>query len=155
MNKAVKNVNIALEATEFSRSTQAAYQYFYDELCDVFIENSKSVLANGSVEEQYSVQQTLCQTLDVALRMLHPFMPFITEELWQRLPRRDFQRSNPIQSIMLAPYPEYDSTLDFASEAQDFELGLQCAQGIRSLAADYSIGSGGRAFIKPSISPLQ
>ena len=147
MNCAVRDINEALTAREFSRSTQIAYQFFYDELCDVFIENSKALLSNATSDAQSSVQQTLFHVLDVALRLLHPFMPFITEELWQRLPRR---HGDATPSIMLAAFPEYDSALDFEADAKDYELGLQCAQGIRSLAAEYGVLTGGRALIRAS-----
>ncbi|KAK0703065.1 tRNA synthetases class I-domain-containing protein [Lasiosphaeria miniovina] len=145
MNTAVKGVNEALEAREFSRSTKLAYQFFYDELCDVFIENSKSILSDGTPAEQQSVQQTLYRTLDIALRLLHPFLPFITEELWQRLPRG---KDDSKPSVMLALYPTHDAELEFVSDAEVYELGLQCAGGLRSLASDYNIRSDGRAFIK-------
>ncbi len=147
MNSAVKGVNEALAARQFSTATKLTYQFFYDELCDVFIENSKGILSDGTPEEQQSVQQTLYRTLDVALRLLHPFLPYITEELWQRLPRG---KEEAAATIMLAPYPEADSKLEFASDAEDYEIGLQCAGGIRSLAADYNIRADGRAFIKTS-----
>ncbi|KAK1782807.1 tRNA synthetases class I-domain-containing protein [Copromyces sp. CBS 386.78] len=144
MNVAVKGMNDALEAREFSRATKVAYQFFYDELCDVFIENSKGILSDGTPGEQQSVQQTLYHTIDVALRLLHPIMPYITEELWQRLPRKQCDG----ETIMLAPYPTFEPQLEFATEAEDYELGLKCAGGIRSLAADYNIKSDGSAFIK-------
>jgi valyl-tRNA synthetase len=147
MNSAVKGINEALEARQFSTATKLGYQFFYDELCDVFIENSKGILSDGTPEQQQSVQQTLYRTLDVALRLLHPFLPYITEELWQRLPR---SKDETVASVMLAPYPETDSTLEFASDAEDYELGLQCAGGLRSLAADYNIRSDGSGFIKAS-----
>ncbi|KAH6630141.1 tRNA synthetases class I-domain-containing protein [Chaetomium sp. MPI-SDFR-AT-0129] len=147
MNFAVTGINEALAARQFSTSTKLAYQFFYDELCDVFIENSKGILSDGTPEQQQSVQQTLFHTLDVALRLLHPFMPYITEELWQRLPRT---KGETAPSIMLAHYPEPDSALEFASDAEDYELGLKCAGGLRSLAADYNIKSDGTGFIKTS-----
>ena len=147
MNSAVKGINEALEGRQFSTATKLAYQFFYDELCDVFIENSKGILTDGTPEEQQSVQQTLYRTLDTALRLLHPFLPYITEELWQRLPR---SKGDTTASVMLAPYPEADNTLEFVSDAEDYELGLRCAGGVRSLAADYNIRSDGRAFIKAS-----
>lgn len=147
MNTAVKTLNEALEAREFSRATKIAHQFFYDELCDVFIENSKSILSDGTPKEQESVQHTLYKTLDTALRLLHPFLPFITEELWQRLPR---WLAEAPASIMLAPYPTYDPELDFVADAEDYELGLKCAGGVRSLASDYNIRADGQAFIKAS-----
>ncbi|KEZ45951.1 Valine--tRNA ligase, mitochondrial [Scedosporium apiospermum] len=145
MNTAVREANRALTAREFSKSTQVTYQFFYDELCDVFIENSKALLNDGDAESKNRVLQTLVTVLDTSLRLLHPFLPFITEELWQRVPRLE---GNTIPSIMLAPYPEYDEKLNFESDAVDYEIGLKCAQGMRSLASEYGIRTGGRVFVK-------
>ncbi|KAI0194062.1 tRNA synthetases class I-domain-containing protein [Xylaria flabelliformis] len=149
MNSAVRDLNGALEAREFSKATQIAHKFFYDQLCDVFIEHSKSLLTEGSKSEQDSVQQTLYRALDVALRLLHPFMPFITEELWQRLPRAEYEgsESSPA-SIMLSPYPVAYDSLYFPAEAESYELNLQCTRALRSLAAEYNIKTGGTAFIK-------
>ncbi|TGJ86446.1 hypothetical protein E0Z10_g2317 [Xylaria hypoxylon] len=149
MNSAVRDLNEALENREFSKATQVAHRFFYDELCDVFIEHSKSLLTEGTVSEQENVQQTLYRALDVALRLLHPFMPFITEELWQRLPRAPYENETSIPvSIMLSPFPTPDSSLYFSAEAESYELSLQCTRAIRSLAAEYNIKNGGIAIIK-------
>lgn len=121
MNEATRAVNEALDAREFSRATRFAHTLFYDELCDVFIENSKTIIQDGTPEEQASTQNTLYTVLDTSLRMLHPFMPFITEELWQRLPRR---AGDETKTIMLAEYPEYDASLNFEKEAKEYELGV-------------------------------
>ncbi|GAW12607.1 hypothetical protein ANO14919_019770 [Xylariales sp. No.14919] len=149
MNTAVRDLNEALESREFSKATQVAHRFFYDELCDVFIEHSKSLLTEGTASEQDNVQQTLYRALDVALRLLHPFMPFITEELWQRLPRAPYENETSIPlSIMLSPFPTPDNSLNFPAEAEAYELSLQCTRAIRSLAAEYNIKNGGVAFIK-------
>jgi len=66
---------------------------------------------------------TLYTCLDTSLRMLHPFMPFITEELWQRLPREATEQDIP--SIMLASYPQYNSTQDYATAAEQYDLVLR------------------------------
>lgn len=120
-------------------------RFFYDELCDVFIENSKAILSDGTPEARASAQQTLYHALDVALRLLHPVMPFISEELWQRLPRKEGDKT---PTIMFAAYPTYEPNLEFESEANKYELGLNCAQGIRSLAAEFGIRTNGHAFVK-------
>ncbi|KAI3334888.1 tRNA synthetases class I-domain-containing protein [Ustulina deusta] len=149
MNSAVRDLNQALEAREFSKATQVAHRFFYDELCDVFIEHSKSLLTAGTASEQDSVQQTLYRALDVALRLLHPFMPFITEELWQRIPRAPYENATSVPpSIMLSPFPTPDESLYFPAEAESYELSLQCTRAIRSLAAEYNVKNGGIAFIK-------
>jgi valyl-tRNA synthetase len=87
-NSAAKEVNTALEERAFSRSTQMIYAYLYDELFDVFIENSKPIITTGTAEEAESARQTLYTVLDGGLRLIHPFMPYLSEELWQRLPKR-------------------------------------------------------------------
>ena len=71
-----------LEQREFSNATQVAYKYFYEYLCDTFIENSKALFEDGDAAQKESVQQTLYTSIEGGLLMLHPFMPFLTEELW-------------------------------------------------------------------------
>ncbi|KAF2278581.1 valyl-tRNA synthetase [Westerdykella ornata] len=145
LNAAVTGVNQALKDREFSRSTQFAYQFFYDELCDVFIENSKALLA-GAPGEQPGVLNTLYICLDVSLRLMHPFMPFITEELWQRLPRGAEHADVP--SIMLAAYPEANPEFDFPEAAKEYEIVLGCAKAARSLAAEYQFTEGAQIQIQ-------
>jgi valyl-tRNA synthetase len=88
LNCAANDINQALEDREFSRSTQIAYTYIYDYLCDVFIENSKAIIQNGTTEQKRSAADTLYTAIEGGLLLIHPFMPFLSEELWQRLPRR-------------------------------------------------------------------
>ncbi|CAH0016630.1 unnamed protein product [Clonostachys rhizophaga] len=146
MNTAVSQVNKALEAREFSRSTQISHRYLYDELFDVFIENSKSIFSDGSAEEVRSAQDTLYTTLETGLRLVSPFMPFLTEELWQRLPRRP--RDDTL-SITVALYPEYELSFSDPESEAAYELVLGCSKGLRSLMAEYSIKDQGLAYITP------
>lgn len=76
--------------------------------------------------------------------MIHPFMPFLSEELWQRLPRRP---GDSTPSITIASYPQYDASLDDAESEKTYELVLDCSNGIRSLLSEYKITDGGEAFI--------
>ena len=76
---------------------------------------------------------------------MHPFLPYITEELWQRVPKTADEKT---PTIMLTSYPEYDEALNFETDAQEYEVGLKCAQGMRSLAAEYGVRTGGRIFVK-------
>ena len=84
-----------------SNLTNAIYNFWYD-LCDVYIENSKSLIQDGTPEQKKSAQDTLYSCIDSALRMIHPFMPFVTEEMWQRLPRREGEKTI---SIVTALFP--------------------------------------------------
>ncbi|KAL9051710.1 MAG: hypothetical protein Q9162_005860 [Coniocarpon cinnabarinum] len=128
---AARDINTALERREFSHACQIAYDYFRKHLCDVYIENSKSIISDGTPEEQQSARNTLYTAIEGGLAMFHPIMPFITEELWQRLPRRP---NDETPSIMVAAYPEYHSDLEDARSERGYELVLGCAQGMRTLS---------------------
>lgn len=136
MNQAAKEINIALADREFSKSSIIVYRYWYNELCDVYIENSKAIIRDGTEEERNSAIQTLYTALEGALTMIHPFMPFITEEMWQRMPRRP---SDETKSIMVAKYPTYDAILDDPASEAAYELVLDCTKASRSLMSEYAI----------------
>jgi valyl-tRNA synthetase len=146
MNAATRDINDALEKREFSRSTQTVHGYWLYELCDVYIENSKSIIRDGTEEEKQSALNTLYTALEGALTLIHPFMPFLTEELWQRLPRRPNDKT---PSVVLAKYPEYDSALDDVESERAYELILGCSKGIRSLLQENGIKENGKAFVQP------
>ena len=147
LTNTARDVNKALAAREFSEATSASYQYWYTNLCDVYIENSKSIIQDGTPEEQTSAQQTLYTALEGGLTMIHPFMPFLTEELWQRLPRRP---NDQCPSIVKAAYPQYNKVFDDPTSELAYELVLAVSKAIRSLAAEYDIKEGAQVHIKPS-----
>jgi valyl-tRNA synthetase len=136
MNNAAKEINRAIEDREFSKSSQIIYRYWYNELCDVYIENSKGIIRDGTESERESAMQTLYTALDAALTMIHPFMPFITEEMWQRMPRRPEDQT---KSIMIAKYPTYHEKLDDPESERAYELVLGCSKAARSLMAEYAL----------------
>lgn len=136
MTMSAKAINEALTEREFMRSTSIVYQYWYTNLCDAFIENSKALIKDGAEDEKESVKQTLYTALEAALLMIHPFMPFLTEELWQRLPRRP---GDTTPSIVLASYPVYNSAMDDPDADVAYELVQACSREIRSLVAQYTL----------------
>lgn len=146
LTHAAKKVNECLASREFSQATQTIYGYWLYDLCDVYIENSKTLIREGTPEEASSARDTLYTALDGALTMIHPFMPFLTEELWQRLPRRP---DDSTKSIVRAAYPEYDQSLDDQQSERAYELLLGCSKGIRSLLQEYSIKADGKAYVQP------
>ena len=135
-NTAAAEIHTAFTQREFSQATSITYQYWYNHLCDVYIENSKAIIQSGTPPEQESAKQTLYTALEGALTMIHPFMPFITEELWQRLPRRPEDQT---PSIVKAAYPQYNAELDDRDSEEAYELIMSVAKGIRQLAAEYFI----------------
>ncbi|OQE26834.1 hypothetical protein PENSTE_c005G03568 [Penicillium steckii] len=146
MNTAAKEINQSLEEREFAKSTQASYRYLYDELFDIYIENLKSIISDGTTEEARSAKDTLYTAIETGLRMVAPFMSFLTEELWQRLPRRPADDTN---SITVANYPEYESCFHDPRSEEAYELILDCSKGVRSLLADYAVKDKGIAYISP------
>ena len=146
MNTAAKQMNQALKEREFARSTQISHRYLYDELFDIYIENSKSIILDGTPEEARSAMDTLYTTIESGLRLVSPFMPFLTEEFWQRLPRRP---GDSTPSITIAEYPEYVSSFHDPRSEVAYELVLGCSKGIRSLLADYAVRDKGGAYIEP------
>lgn len=106
-------------------------------------EQSKYLLTLPNGEVHGSVQQTLYTALDGGLALLHPFMPYLTEELWQRLPRR---RGDETPSIMLSRYPTFDKSLVNEVAKADYDSLLDVCRAIRSLVATYSVSSGAAVF---------
>ncbi|WYZ41975.1 hypothetical protein EsH8_V_000870 [Colletotrichum jinshuiense] len=135
MNLAAKEVSEALEQRNFMKSGNLIYAYWHFQLCDVFIENSKALIQEGSEAQINSTLQTLYSVLEGALVLSHPFLPFVTEELWQRLPRRPDDET---KSVMLAKYPEWDPQFDNPEAEAAYDIVLGCSKGVRSLMAGYA-----------------
>lgn len=145
LTTAAGDINRALTDREFSQATIIAYQYWYSHICDVYIENSKALIQDGSPAERESAKQTLYTALEGGLTMIHPFMPFLTEELWQRLPRRP---NDSTPSIVKAAYPAHDPTLDDPVSEEAYELVLAVSKAIRSLTAEYAMKDSATFYIQ-------
>jgi valyl-tRNA synthetase len=95
----IAKVRKAIDTYRFNDAASAVYQFLWHEFCDWYLEIAKrSLYQPESPEAKAVTQRTLVETLEITLRLLHPFMPFISEELWQRLPHKG-------ESIMIAPFP--------------------------------------------------
>jgi valyl-tRNA synthetase len=107
LNATTREVNKSLSAFRFDEASNAMYKFFWHEFCDWYIEMAKPVLMgkHGDAEEQRKAKRVLLEVLDRSLRLLHPFMPFVTEEIWQKLGGVE-------PSIMVAPYPIVEDVLD-------------------------------------------
>ncbi|TKS57902.1 MAG: valine--tRNA ligase [Nitrospira sp.] len=98
LNQTIQTVTIELDAYRFDRASYALYQFFWHEYCDWYLELIKPVLQDPAHPQGPVTRQTLQETLEVWLRLLHPFMPFITEEIWQTFPHTG-------DTIVTQPYP--------------------------------------------------
>ena len=104
LNNAIKSTVKAMDGYHFSSATTSIYSFWQYDLCDVFIELVKPVMASSDEVLKKQTKDTLWACLEVGLRLLHPFMPFLTEELWQRLPKAEAY-SKEFPSITISPYP--------------------------------------------------
>ncbi|KAF5368392.1 hypothetical protein D9758_002352 [Tetrapyrgos nigripes] len=137
LNIAATELNLQLAERNFMMATNAVYNFWLYELCDVYIEAMKPMTDESApIATRKSAQQTLYTCLDYGLRLLHPFMPFVTEELWQRLPRRP---NDSTLSIMLSSFPVKDSSFIFMDADKQFDLVFNVLRSGRSLAASYNL----------------
>jgi len=112
LNAVTLEVNKQLSIFRFDEAASALYQFFWHEFCDWYIEMAKPVLLgkHGTDDDRKLAKRVLLEVLDRSLRLMHPFMPFVTEEIWQKLGGVE-------PSIMIAPYPVAESDLE-DSEAE-------------------------------------
>jgi len=115
LNQTIQLVTSELEAYRFDRAANALYQFIWHEYCDWYLELIKPTLQNPMSPEGPGTRQTLVETLETTMRLLHPFMPFLTEEIWQTLPRQG-------ESIMVQRYPIPDVTWTAPEMDQRFTL---------------------------------
>ncbi|WJX89984.1 Valine--tRNA ligase, mitochondrial 1 [Trifolium repens] len=137
LNKTISKISKSLESYEFSQATTAVYSWWQYQLCDVFIEVIKPYFSGNDHKfdsERQFAQDTLWFCLDIGLRLLHPFMPFVTEELWQRLPSpRECKRT---ESIMIADYPSTIESWNNERAEKEMDLVESTVKSLRSLAKE-------------------
>jgi len=107
LNTVTRDVNKQLSAFRFDEASSALYQFFWHEFCDWYIEMAKPVLLgkHGTEEDRHLAKRVLLEVLDRSLRLLHPFMPFVTDEIWLKLGGVE-------PSVMIAPYPIPEEVLE-------------------------------------------
>ncbi|CAH1785803.1 unnamed protein product [Owenia fusiformis] len=144
LSAAVKLCDEGFAKYDFQSTTTACYNFWLYELCDVYLESLKNTLYGDDESAKAISRNVLYTCLDVALRLIHPFMPFVSEELFQRLPRRG---ENEPPSICVTPYPETSQFCwrDEALEA-DIEFSQNVIKTIRSMRSDYNLTK-----IKPEV----
>ncbi len=138
-----RDVQTALERYEFNDAASSLYQFIWHEYCDWYLELAKSALyQEEDAELRRSTRTALSRVLETALRMLHPFMPFITEEIWQKLPSsvrspssgaRAGGSGTPSDSIMIALFPRADDVLINAEAERDMQLVMDLILAVRNI----------------------
>ena len=137
--RSVKTVEESIDSYDFPSAAKTIYSFFWNEFCDWYIESIKPRL-NGGGRDRTIAQNVLVRILDSSLRMLHPFMPYITEELWQRLPDS--------KGLLIASeWPEFDeSDFDVSSE-NEFSKIMEMVRGIRNVKAEMNIPPSSRTDV--------
>ena len=132
LNAAIPAITENMDRYELGVAAQKIYDFIWDDYCDWYIELTKSRLQGEDAGAKERAQQVLCYVLTQTLKLLHPFMPFITEEIWQALPHEgDF--------LMLQQWPEYCAGLDFPEEEKAMELIMDAIRAIRARRAEMNV----------------
>ena len=140
-NELVKAVTENIDKYELGIAVQKLYDFIWDNFCDWYIEIVKPRLQNhDDVAANERAQKVLCYVLRGTMQLLHPFMPFITESIWQALPHDG-------PSIMVSKWPEYQTELCFAAEAEQVETMMDTIRAIRARRAEMNVPPSKRAQV--------
>ena len=149
LNKTAKEVNENIENFRIGETAHILYDFFWNSYCDWYVEIAKIQLQDSALK--VNTQRVLRYVLDMSLRMLHPIMPHITEQVWQLIPKADCKlRTNRIadplnasnqavRALIVAQFPKYKDELVFSKEAQEMELVFETITSLRNLRQSFNI----------------
>ncbi len=143
-NDLVKEVTDNLERFELGIAVQKLYDFIWDVFCDWYIELAKIRLQKGG-EPAQCAKRVLIYVMSNVLKLLHPFMPFVTEEIWQSLPHEG-------ESIMVSAWPQYSDALNFSAEEEQMNMIMDAVRAIRNRRAEMNVPHSKRAKIYISTS---
>ena len=132
LNNVAKEVNENLEKFELGIAVQKVYEFIWDCYCDWYIELVKARLFNDADDSYIAAEQVLLYVLDQILRLLHPFMPYVTEEIWQTIPHEG-------ETVMLSEYPTYKPELDFPEEEAEMRRVMEAIRAIRNRRSEMNV----------------
>ncbi len=138
LNQVIREVHQSLEEYKFNEASHVLYHFIWHEFCDWYLELTKLVLyQEGDPKRRNLARQTLIEVLDAILRLLHPFMPFITEEIWQQLPGR---REN--ESLMVAKLPIPQKRYDDEAAANEMGFIIEITNALRNIRGEMNVPPG-------------
>ncbi|MDO5022680.1 MAG: valine--tRNA ligase [Eubacteriales bacterium] len=143
--QAVKDISKFLDSYEHGLSAERIYDFAWSDFCDWYIELSKADLFGEDLERKKTVRAVLQYVLSILIKLLHPFMPFITETIYSYLPGKENE------SCMLSSWPEYKEEFDFVEEADKMQGVMDIIRSVRNLRAEMRVQAGRKArlMLKP------
>ncbi len=132
LNTLIAEVTENLEKYELGIAVQKIYDFIWDCYCDWYIELTKARLYGEEPERKETARQVLVYVLDQFLRLLHPFMPFITEEIWQSIPHEG-------EALIVAQWPKYQDSLAFPTEEAQMESVMNAIRAVRNRRAEMNV----------------
>ena len=140
LNDVVKEVCENMDHFELGVAAGKIYDFIWDDYCDWYIELTKPRLNSGDEAASRSAQQVLLYVLTEILKLLHPFMPFITEEIWQALPHEG-------EALMIQDYPSYQESLSYPDDAQRFETVMDAIKAVRARRSEMNVPPSRKAHL--------
>ncbi len=145
LNRTIGEVTENLEKFELGVAAAKVYDLIWSDYCDWYIELTKTRLQGDDEDARERAQQVLCFVLIRILKLLHPFMPFVTEEIWQALPKEE--GTEPGGFLMLQSWPEADPALDFPEEEAAMEKIMAAISAVRGLRSEMNVPPSRRAAL--------
>lgn len=139
-NDLIKAVTDSLEKYELGLAVQKLYDFIWDVFCDWYIELAKIRLNGDDENAKQTAKSVLVYVMSNTLKLLHPFMPFITEEIWQTLPHDG-------ESIMISDWPKYSSALEFKSEEAEMQRIMTAVKAVRNRRSEMNVAPSKKAQI--------
>lgn len=145
LNETVREATRLIDNYEFGETGRILYNFIWDDLCDWYIEFAKLNLYGTDEQAKRSTQSVLAYVLDRTQRLIHPFMPYISEEIWQHLPHEG-------ESITVAAWPVYDEALEAPEAVKEMELLMDIIRAVRNVRAEVNVPMSKKVelLIKPS-----
>lgn len=129
LNDTITQVTRLLEGYHLGEAGRKLYEFVWDEFCDWYIELAKLYLYGDDQEAKQTTQAVLCYTLDQILRLLHPFIPFVTEEIWQQLPHTG-------EGLIVAEWPQANPAWHFPEAVEETSLLIDVIRHVRNIRAE-------------------
>ncbi len=144
LNTVVKEVTENMDHYELGVAAQKIYDFIWDDYCDWYIEMTKARLQGEDAGAKEQAQRVLCYVLTDILKLLHPFMPFLTEEIWQALPH---EKDLTEKFLMLQTWPEYQDALAFPQEEKAVELLMDAVKAVRARRSEMNVPPSKKAHL--------